>query len=125
MRFLACSDEALLLLIHKELPWTTRLSQQLHLWTCSRCRLRLGQYAALSSQLATTLTRPGRRPRICQPALKAPASMGVVSGLLLIILCSLGVFLVQWHAENPLSYRTAPSESLSQDLDCLHLSRPK
>ena len=96
-----CKDEALLLLLHGELPLGAMLRLRLHLWSCPRCRERAGQYAQLSVGLASSLNRPGQSPRFRGAPAFFPSPLWLIPGLIAVILGSFGAFLLQWRKLNP------------------------
>ncbi|MBB6049576.1 hypothetical protein [Armatimonas rosea] len=106
-----CNDEALLLLVHRELPLTGRLRQYLHLAGCPACRAQLKAYAQVSSRLAQGLTQPGQQPRFAAltsgPAYPAP--LGMLLGLIVLIVGATTAFVVEWRSANPVPRPAAAS----------------
>lgn len=96
-----CNDEALLLLLHGELPLGAMLRLRLHLWTCPICHERAGQYAQLSVGLASSLNRPGQSPRFRGAPAFFPSPLWLIPGLIAVILGSFGAVLLQWRKLNP------------------------
>lgn len=108
-RHAACNDEALLLLVHGELTLSARLQRLVHLASCPACRTRLHQYTQVSGGLAAGLGQPGQPPRLRYPRVPHafPAPLWLLSGLVLVILGSVGSVLWQWRRANPLQVYSA------------------
>ncbi len=96
-----CNDEALLFLLHSELPRLAKLRLQLHLWGCPTCRKRAQQYTQLSVGLAATLYRPGQPPRLPRTSAFFLAPLWLIPSLIAVILGSFGAVLLQWKKANP------------------------
>lgn len=98
-----CNDEALLLLVHGELPLSGQLRQYLHLAGCPACRARLQEYRSVSSQLAQGLAQPGHPPRLSaiSGAPTLPAPLLFTTGLVVLIVAAVGALAWQWHLANP------------------------
>jgi hypothetical protein len=114
-----CNDEALLLLVHRELPLTGRLRQYCHLAGCPACRAQLKAYAQVSSKLALGLTQPGQQPRFAAltsgPAYPAPLWM--LLGLILLIFGATTALVAEWRSANPYP-RPAAASSPTTGEEC-------